>query len=155
MFSNYDMFHFCLNCSSSFSLKEYETIKIKSFIFSLGSNKIKCPVCKTKDNFIELTPKWSTLISKLNEKGYDVLNCSMFDNKNNSHCAYIKFQNPIKSSIKPKFMSYDSQWSIEDSSIIKKDEDFRVLLYIYSEEKNYFVEYQKLTQNLLKWVENI
>lgn len=155
MFYNQDLLCFCLNCSSSFSLKEYKIIEIKSFIFSLGGSNIKCPVCKSKDNFISLTPSWTEIISKLDSKGFQVLDCSMFYEKENNSYAYIKFQKPLKSTLKPKIMKYDTNWAYKDSSIIKKSEDPRILIYSYTEKGNYFKEYQKLTKNLLSWSENI
>lgn len=155
MFFNYITNYCCLHCNSSYTSKEYFIITIKSYLFSLGKNKSCCPVCKKKNSFIELTDDWNHILSILNKKGYHILDCSMHAEYNNSNYAFIKFAKNIEMKVKPKFMSYEYIWQSQDTSILRKDENLKVLTYHYKEEQYILKEYSVLTQNLLKWVNNI
>lgn len=155
MFSNHDINYFCLSCNSVFSIKEFNLIKFKSFLFSFGSYKAKCPICKNKNRFIGLTDKWSHIISTLNNKGYNVLDCSIHEEGDKSCYAYIKFGKPIETRLKPKIMSYDYIWNIQDPVVIKKNENLQTLNYFYKEKKDVLKEYNILTEHLLKWSETI
>ena len=155
MVNDFEKVHFCLNCSSMFKENEFEILKIKNYIFTLGFKKVKCPNCKKRGKFIELTYSWAKIISLLNKKGYKVVDCSIINRTKDKRYTYIAFDEPIMPNIKPKYMNYDSDWIFDDNILVKSNENLCVLKYEYYNENKFLFQFEKLTSYLLKWAKAI
>lgn len=156
MISDFNKFHFCLNCSSVYSENEYNFLEFKSRLFSLGYKGAKCSHCKSRGAFVDVTETWAEILRILNAKGYSVTDCSLIDELDNKLFTYIRFKYPISPNIKPKCMSYISKWSSEANNILlREDENQHVIRHEYLDTKNIDLEFEKLTKNLFKWAKSI
>lgn len=156
MIQNNEKVHFCLNCSSAFSENDFEILKLKNYLFTLGLRDVKCPNCKSRGQFVTVTTTWADILSTLNSKGYKVVDCSIVDVVGDKLQTSITFDKPIKLSIMPKSMSYAASWSTNDDNVLlRSNENKCVLLHQYYDKSIASLEFEKLSINLLKWAKKI